>query len=132
LHPAPAVHHDQVAGDVAGAVGRQVGVEVAQFAVIAEAAQRHAAFLRLDLAARRVERFPGAFRGEQPGATQFRRMFFGPHSTARLRVMASTPALAAAEAAVKAWPVITGRDTVLMTLPAAAAFDPAPAGAMVQ
>ncbi len=35
--------------------------------------------------------------GNGPGAMAFRRMPLGPHSTARLRVMASTPALAMAE-----------------------------------
>jgi hypothetical protein len=35
--------------------------------------------------------------GKFPGEIATQRIFFGPHSTARLRVMASTPAFAMAE-----------------------------------
>src|SRR3954447_20121030 len=55
--------------------------------------------------------------GNSPGATAFRRMPFGPHSTARLRVIATIPALAAAEGAVKADPVNEGVVATLRTVP---------------
>ncbi len=46
-----------------------------------------------------------------------RRMPFGPHSTARLRVIATMPALAAAEGAVNAEPVKEGVVATLSTVP---------------
>ena len=44
-------------------------------------------------------------------------MPFGPHSTARLRVIATMPAFAAADGAVKAEPVKEGVVATLSTVP---------------
>src|SRR4030095_214332 len=50
LHPSSTVDHDQVAGDITGAVGGEIGVQVGELAMLAEAAQRYALFLRRALA----------------------------------------------------------------------------------
>ena len=63
--------------------------------------------------------------GKAPGAIATVRMPFGPHSTARLLVIASTADFAMADGTVKARPVMVEVDKMLSTTPAMSALDPA-------
>src|SRR5260370_26241628 len=58
LHPAAAVDDDEVAGDITRFIGGQKREQVGEFRVFAEAPQRYAQLLRLDLRSPRITPFP--------------------------------------------------------------------------
>jgi hypothetical protein len=111
-----AILHYHLTIDVAGLIGNQKARQIGKFAMLAGAAERIAlrpAFIAPFGA--ELARSPGV--GNAPGAIATVRTPLGPHSTARLRVIASTADFAIADGTVKARPVIVEVERMLSTTP---------------
>ena len=97
LQPFAAVDGDDLAVDVAGAIRQQERGKVRQLLVPAGRPSGLLVSNRCARSGRGTSRSHAPWVGNGPGAIAFRRTPWPPHSTARLRVMASTPAFAIAD-----------------------------------
>ena len=109
LQPPATVDGDAIAVNVAGLIGYQMGGEIGEFAMLSGAA-RGLKLSQCSAIDAGTSRSQAPLVGKAPGEIATARMPFGPHSTARLLVMASTPALAIALGTHRATQSSVGRD----------------------
>jgi hypothetical protein len=95
LQPAAAINGDACTVDVGGLVGNQIGTKISEL-VMLPARPAGFEFSQVPSIAGGTRRSHALGVGNVPGEIATVRIFFAPHSTARLWVIASTPALAIA------------------------------------
>ena len=112
---AAAIDGDHLAIDVAHMIGHQKARQIGQFDVFADPSRRIAQSFGITPARAQLAQAPGV--GNGPGAMPTRRIPLGPHSTARLRIMARWADFAIAEGTVKARPVMVDVDKMPSATP---------------